>query len=358
MNRYKLQWKVLSRVNNCFGKLSRNINLKLSISLSRIKARKFRTEVIRETGESVVDNNIKKDIKSYCLQRFGSEKHWPWIALYTEMRGEYKKGWIPADYYRFKMLRIYNPDTYSLISTQKSYDHRLFGEFSIRPILTRVSNVYYAANGKRLSEKEAISLLRGLDDDVVLKKDGGRGGEGHSFVHSSDIQLSAIYRGKDIIIQPLVKQCKTLNDLHPESVNTLRVFTYLNSKGIVEVLVTVLRFGIGKTRCDGIDAGGGFCRVSDNGVVDPVSYNSRGLRAASKHPDTGVEFGKIKIPNADLALRRCISAHESYPFVKFIGWDVAIDEHQNPVLLEWNARYPGFAFFEALFGPLVEDADL
>ena len=354
----KLQWKVLSRIKIGFDNFSRRSVVWLSTTLDRIKARKFRSEIIRENGESVVDQQLMKDIKAYCLHQFGRENYWPWIALYAEMRGEYKHGWIPADYYRFTLLRKFNPDTYSLLSRNKCFDHKLFSEFSLRPILTRVSGVYYDSANKRVTEENAQTLLKNLDDEVVLKKDGGRGGEGLLFVHSSDLHLPGTYKGNDIIIQPLLKQCKTLSSIHPESVNTLRVFTYLNSSGIVEVLVTVLRFGIGASKCDGIDAGGGFCRVGENGIVDPVYFNTEGVRAGNKHPDTGIEFGNLKIPNIERLLSQCISAHESYPFVRFIGWDVAIDEFQNPVLLEWNAVHPGFAFFEALFGPLIEEDEL
>lgn len=354
----ELQWKILSRVNNALSRLSRRRYLGLSLSLSRIKAHKSRKVVVKENGTTVVDKNLVNEIKSYCINKFGSDKHWPWIALYTEMRGEYKKGWIPADYYRFNLLKKYNPEAYSLISTKKCFDHRLFSDFSLRPVLTRVSNVYYDSDDKPVSEKAATALLHNMDQDIVLKRDGGCGGYGLHFTHSGSIKLPGTFSGDDILIQPLIKQCRELHDLHPESVNTLRVFSFMNKSGHVDILVTVLRFGIGKSRCDGIDAGGGFCRIGEDGRPDPVWYDSRGLPAGKTHPDTGIELSTFKIPSIDAAIRKCRAAHKSYPYVKFIGWDVAINEDHQPVLLEWNARHPGFAFFEALFGPLLKETDL
>lgn len=355
MIKKNLQWKILSRIKSMSAIIHSKTNQRLSLSLSRIHAKKMRTEIIRTNGSSILNLNLKKKIEDYCLQRFGSKKHWPWIALYTEMRGEYIDGWIPADYYRFYILKKYNPDSFNQVSTNKVFDHKLFSGFSLESILIRVFNVYYDGKGNQLTESDADRKLLNTDSEVVVKKDGGRSGEGITFIHTKELQLSDIYKNHNIVIQPVIQQCKELASIHLHSVNTLRVFTYMNSRGFVDLLVTVLRFGMGNSRCDSIDAGGGFCRINTNGSVGPEFYNSDGLKAGYRHPDSNIEFGKINIPNLDLAIRKCLEAHQSYPFVKFIGWDIAITKKNEPVLLEWNARYPGFAFFEALFGPLIKD---
>ncbi len=54
-------------------------------------AHKDRKRVIKRKGKSVVNREVKKTIKEYARERFGSKAYWPYLAYYTEMRGEFVK---------------------------------------------------------------------------------------------------------------------------------------------------------------------------------------------------------------------------------------------------------------------------
>jgi hypothetical protein len=82
-------------------------------------------------NERVVKSNLKRKLKEYSSERFGSSSYWPWLELYTEIRGKFEFGWIPNDFYRVKLLNQYNPITSSEISRYKSFDKVVFGDFAI-----------------------------------------------------------------------------------------------------------------------------------------------------------------------------------------------------------------------------------
>jgi hypothetical protein len=55
--------------------------------------------VIARKGKSVLINSIQKSTKEYSKLRFREKSYWPYLALYTEIRGEILKGWILYDYH-------------------------------------------------------------------------------------------------------------------------------------------------------------------------------------------------------------------------------------------------------------------
>jgi len=61
-----------------------------------------------------------------------------------------------------------------------------------------------------------------------------------------------------------------------------------------------------------------------------------------------------KIP---LDLQYSIEGHQKNPYVRMIGWDVCIDEHGKPKLIEWNTHRPSYTWEDVLFGPFFLDND-
>ena len=77
--------KLYYRFERGFKKLLFLINL---VQLRHL-AHKDRKRVIKRKGKSVVNREVKKAIKEYARERFGSKAYWPYLAYYTEMRGEF-----------------------------------------------------------------------------------------------------------------------------------------------------------------------------------------------------------------------------------------------------------------------------
>jgi hypothetical protein len=301
-----------------------------------------------------VDKTIIKKIKKYSINEFGSSSFWPYLALYSEIREEFIPGWIPEDYFKMHLMKKYNPDSASLISGYKSFDSILFQNFSLPVILYTVSESIYNFEREKITIQEANKILRDYNKEVIIKPELGKGGKGIKFIKSSDLKLKDLLDEGDFIIQPVCNQHHELQKINQKSLNTLRVFTFLENEGNATVKFYYLKFGTGDSRLDNGSAGGGICGINEDGTLHENFYDLSFMKRGNVHPDTGVLLSDIKIPNIEGIVKACITAHESYPYVKFIGWDVAVGLDEQPILIEWNARYPMLAYGESLFGPLWE----
>lgn len=240
------------------------------------------------------------------------------------------------------------------LSELKTLDSKLFPEFSHRPLLFRVSGIFLDSDREQITKSRAAELIKEIDCEIVIKEDWGFGGSDVKFIKPRELNLNKLPVLPNLIFQPLLLQHCELNKLNCHSVNTIRVITYLDHQGNIDIKCNYLRFSIGKNRVDNVSSGGGFCFIENDGRLSQVAYDELGLSIGNKHPLSGTEFKSIVIPNFNLLKEKCIDSHKKYPYGKIIGWDVAIDEKAEPVLLEWNSR-PDMWHIEALKGPFFKE---
>ena len=321
----------------------------------RKKAHRLREEIVAQKGYRFLDQRLTKEIKEYAKNRFGSSRYWPWLALYTEVREDFKEGWIPEEYYRLELIEKLNPKPLSLVSTIKSFDHRIFKGFAVEPIAVKVSGCFYDPNQKEIEKGELLQSMKNSDKEFIVKIDEGPSGKGHYFINPNDISPAFFAPIDDCVIQPVVEQHQVLNDLYSRSVNTLRIATLLEDDGSVRLLYTFLRFGSGGVRLDNIRAGGYFIFLDINGNVDSPAYVGNSMQAGKEHPDTGFKYQTLKVPSVYNAVQKCKKSHLKFPYTRFIAWDVYIDKEGIPGLIEWNAKSPDMWVVEALRGPLFMD---
>ena len=351
--------KILYRFYSMLEKLAEKLIMKLILVHLRNDAHRLRKEVVKRKGKSILNRHIKKSIKEYARQRFGKTAYWPYLAFYSEIRGEFIKGWLPYDYYRFVLLPKLNPKPGTYLSDQKTYDYQLFGEFAIKPLFVYVSGIFFNSALEAVEKDQVQNFLSDYNDIIVLKEDSGYGGKQVRIIHSATLTDEDLKANKNYIIQPYIKQHKVLNDLYPESVNDFRVTTYLKADGSVSVIFVCLRFGADGSKVDNVNTGGGFLFFDLTGKPSKFVYDELGFQIADKHKNTGFLFSNIMIPTFDLMLEKCKSAHKKYPYSRLIGWDICIDSSGDPKLLEWNTNNPEFDSLEAKFGPLwAEDDDI
>lgn len=330
-------------------KLRSQIDIKGRLFFSRRRAHSIRQKLIKKRNRKVVDRRLKKTLKSYSKETFGSSSYWPWLALYTEIRGEFKPGWLPDDYYTVIFLDKYCPID-ARISNYKTFDHRLFPGFAIEPVLIKISGRLFDSENRPLAVAEAQNILIDYDNEVVIKEDGGLGGQKVKFIDSNIINLKNLQEIPNFVIQPVIKQHKSLKALSPNAVSTLRIVTFMKENGDIDIKYTYLRFGMGESRVDNLSSGGAACYVDKNGNLTGLAYNKQGLTVGSEHPDTGFRFETLSIPNYEMILDYCKHSHLIFPYLRLIGWDITINEEAEPILLEWNVS-PGIWLEEAMFGP-------
>lgn len=329
--------------------------VKLRINYSRILAHKYRRKVVKRNGESVISRSVKKNIKEYARDRFGKAAYWPYLALYTEIRGQFIKGWIPYDYFRYIILPRINPPPDTAIGNNKTFDHILFGDFSIKPLFVHISGNFYNSDFEIVPISEVKKFFIDYNDAIVVKEDKGTHGKQVRFIHSSEFVPEGLSKSINYVIQPYIKQYKVLDNLYPDSVNTFRVTTYIENDGSVTVKFISLRFGVDGSKIDNVSSGGHAISFDLFGKPAKMAHGSKGFVNGDKHKNTGYLYSNLKFPMFNEILSKCMSAHNKYPYTRLIGWDVCITKSGEPKLIEWNAENPAFLDPEAVFGPFWAD---
>lgn len=318
---------------------------------SRKLADQFREKVVKRKGFSVLNEKLIRQMKAYAASEFGNEAYWRWLALYTEIRGEFMEGWIPDDYYELEWIPAQNPQSSSALSLIKSFDHRLFPGYTIRPLALRIGGHFYNSRYEKISNKEFYDRLDAFSSEVVIKEDCGPSGTGLVFKHSGEVSEEDFGDSLNYVIQPAVEQHDEMKKLSVNSVNTIRVVTLLEPGRGVECFFTSLKFGISDSKVDNVNMGGRFLLLDRDGVVISNPYDELGLECG-ECVASGFNYRGFRVPSYRKAVELCKELHLSYPYTRFIAWDVYIDAASVPTIIEWNARLPGMWVNEAVAGPL------
>ena len=142
-----------------------------------------------------------------------------------------------------------------------------------------------------------------------------------------------------VILQERLKNHTALAPLTNGALSTLRIMTCTTPSGSIDLMPPVIRMPAGRSVVD---------NFAQNGLAAPIDLatgtvcgaavqmdNYVGLISTDKHPDSGQEFRGFCIPRWTEAVHLARRAHQTFPSVPFIAWDIAILQ-DGAVLLEGN----------------------
>lgn len=150
------------------------------------------------------------------------------------------------------------------------------------------------------------------------------------FSFDKEISISDVLNkigGATFIIQEKLKNHPEIDEIYPQSLDTLKLITILNRDGSVDFFDAVMRFGAGGSFVDNASQGGVFVGVNENGYLQEIGYHEPGIKknliVNGYHPDTNIKFGGIKLPFWDEMLQTAKEFHKFFYGIPSIGWDVA-----------------------------------
>lgn len=145
---------------------------------------------------------------------------------------------------------------------------------------------------------------------------------------------NSLLNGSQILIEEIAQQCKKINDLHPSSINTIRVVTL---KGMV--VTALLRIGNNNNHVDNFNHEG-LCVPIDieDGIIKYKAIDKKG-NLYEKHPITNKDIIGFKIPKWQEVKKICEQASLEIPQVGYIGWDVCVTPN-DVCFIEAN-EFPG-----------------
>jgi hypothetical protein len=133
--------------------------------------------------------------------------------------------------------------------------------------------------------------------------------------------------------------------LHAESVNTIRALTlWAPGEPAPFIARAVQRIGTADTVPTDNWSGGGICAPIDlaTGQLGVGRMNPRkSMRPEThyaRHPDSGARIEGAVLPGWEMVKRVVLRAAASMPINRYIGWDVAVDDTNTPLIVEGNSN--------------------
>ena len=131
----------------------------------------------------------------------------------------------------------------------------------------------------------------------------------------------------------------------------------LRKDGSVKILSSILRMGVGDSKVDNASSGGISVGIKENGQLKNVAYSNTGIRY-DVHPSSNVHFEEVTIPNFEQMKELVIKLQSRFPYFRLISWDLAVDDNNEPLLIEANLCDGELDFHQLNNGPIFgEDTE-
>jgi hypothetical protein len=313
-----------------------------------MNARKEIKQVFKNGNIPKLKSHEIKEAKAFFKSQGYQLKNTSWHRYYKAMSGHFHKDYIPLDIFKSKISPRLNQKTQWPALLDKNLSYNLFKDFDQpKRVLQNINGLYYL-NDKVVDESEAILKIKTNTKFLIIKPSIESGGgrmvvtfkverEITSYKNMSIESLLKLYK-KDFIVQEFLEQSEGMKRLNPTSLNTLRVLSYLNNDG-VHLLSTTVRIGKKGSYTDNYATGGILCGADDNGKLNVNGYTKQGTVVNENF--TGIKFCDCVIPNYNSVVDMVKSMHVKVPYFKIISWDIAINNNNLPIMVEYNTYNQG-----------------
>jgi hypothetical protein len=301
---------------------------------------------IQENNSLKLSPKIKKQADDYANQVFGNKDSALWFYVYSLLYGDFKEGWIPADFYEQNVSPI---NGLNVLTSYKTFTNVALKTDIIPDLAYYINGNFYTRDFSVIKFPDLVELLREKCTEVFVKKDYSARGRGINKFELQNLNEDAFKRIGNCVIQLSVKNHHFFREMMPDSLSTLRITTVINPEGKVEYRAAFLRLGLKNDKW--VDALKEIdIAVDKDGVLDDYGYDGK-WKGEPRHPDTGYEYSQKRLPMFKEAVETCIQLHTSVPHFRIIGWDIAISDDERIRLLEWNGALTDVVFHQATLGP-------
>ena len=220
-------------------------------------------------------------------------------------------------------------------------------DLSMRPLMkdkvnlfTRLGEQYMGRTALNPAEADDAEITEFLQrHGKIVGKKNSAGGDGFQIYSAEAGDTVEKIRADGVaVLEPYIRQHPAYQEIYPGSVNTLRIHTIRNSRGIRVLCNPKLRVG-----SDGAKVDVAYDAITYRVLLDPDGRilcagknHKRTCVPCTEHHNTGYRFQKgKKLPYVREAINLCLDAARLTPEVRFVGWDIAVTEH-GPIIVEAN----------------------
>lgn len=337
--------------------IKRGINLDVSPIIGRSLLKKihdFDAEKYNIDFEDLTEGDLI-EINQYWTKFLDlSMLNLGWFQFYYSITRCHDFRFIPDDLFYTEIDRVLNSPFRAWGLDDKNLYSRIFCDVKQpETLVSKMGSVLLNGRGDRISVDDAISICVRAKYGVLKEAVHSCGGHGIKLLSfPEDVNKLKIHLNEkqDLIIQEKIKQHSLLKHFHPESVNTIRMMTYLRENGDAVVLSSVLRMGNGKSFTDNFSMGGCTCGINDNGLLNEFGISNDYQYIAQN--SNGVVFKGKYIPSFSDIKKTAKRLHYQLPMFPLLAWDFSVDKTETPVLIEVNMCNASIDFMQLNNGPL------
>jgi hypothetical protein len=278
---------------------------------------------------------------------FGKKTSNKWHRLYQSYTGEFNKDYFPEILFSTKLEPILCPRGICEVLQDKGLIGVLYHsvpELRLpKTVIVNCSGIFYDGNRNIINKETAADLVyewskrkRFVIKPTVGTHSGAGVVIGKQDAYNSSEEILTLFHGykKNFIVQEYIINSKELRALYDNSLNTIRIMTYILEDKLYHAPL-ILRIGKGGNEVDNVGIGGLFVGLSDDGYLKKEAFTRKG-EGYCVHPDSRIRFEGYPITGIDKIIECAFACHKKTPHTKFISWDFTFDENNVPVLIEAN----------------------
>ena len=291
-----------------------------------------------------------------------------WAQYYYSMNHIASPLYVPSDIWFTVLCRKLNQ--ISVFRCQalkdKNYLDTIFGSSVLCPqvLIRNINGELLDRDFKHISFEQALAICKSFQEVIVKPSLESKHARNISFItkagspetFESELRKVMNRMKADFIVQTVLKQHTDMAKLNPDSINTIRVLSFL-WKGKVYILGSLVRIGTKGSRVDNPSASNGVsCVLSGDGKMNKYAYD-RDWNPHTELPN-GICLEGYQVSCFEQLIETVKKLHYKVPHSRIIGWDTTVSENGEPALIEANLTYPEIYFHQLGDGPIFKDKNL
>lgn len=319
-----------------------------------IEIRKFKDpKRIKIYSQIELTEKQKKQIDDFYLSNYGKKIPYTWHRYFTAFTGSFDPQYFPELLFIPEFERYMNPNqSYVNVFADKNVLAAIAAGVGVRMPKSVVSSVNNILLDKEygLIDWNSLETLLGEGEYFAKPTVDSDSGRGCRLLDCKNNNMLHVLKkmGCDFVVQEKIVCSESISRLHPASVNTLRIMTYVWKEKIA-VAPVIMRIGRNGSFLDNAHAGGMFIAVNNDGSLHKYAFTEFRERFY-EHPDTKIIFEGYVIKNMEKVIKEAIRMHSALPQLGVINWDFTIDKNEEPILIEANTSGGSIWLFQIAWG--------
>ncbi|MCH5320249.1 MAG: hypothetical protein J1E36_00700 [Eubacterium sp.] len=316
----------------------------------KVEKKKISNPIRKKIASDFTLSKEQKDkIDKLFLDNYGKKVPYDWHQYYSSFSGCFDENYIPELLFIPEIQRKFVPTEYAKVFTNKNLLPVLIGGVdNVRTaniIISCENGVLRNSEMEFIDYEQAEKVLFNIGKVFLKPTTESNSGKGCAVLDLKDgidqksgksVKEILNNQGKHYNVQELLINCKSIRDLHPQSINTFRIVTYIWKNKIFHFPV-LFRIAQGKSSLDNVHQGSLFIGVDDDGTLKKCAFTERGDRY-DEHPDSKIKFDGYNIQQVPEMINAVKKLHKRIPQVGMISWDVTVDENNTIVIVELNIQ--------------------